>query len=63
MRLESIIERMESRDAGLEESLAGYERGVRLLRHCRDVLKRAEDRVEELNRVLDGSPGEGRASK
>ena len=58
-KLEEIIERMEQRDAGLEESLQGYEQGVRLIRRCRDVLKQAETRVEELNKLLqkDSSGG------
>lgn len=56
-RLEEIIERMEQRDAGLEESLQGYEQGVRLIRRCREVLKQAESRVEELNKLLDEKQG------
>lgn len=55
-RLEEIIERMEERDAGLEESLQGYEQGVKLIRRCRDVLKQAETRVEELNKLLQKDP-------
>lgn len=57
-KLEEIIERMEERDAGLEESLQGYEQGVKLIRRCRDVLKQAETRVEELNKLLQkDTPG------
>lgn len=55
-KLEEIIERMEQRDAGLEESLQGYEQGVKLIRRCRDVLKHAETRVEELNKLLQKDP-------
>ena len=55
-QLESIIDRIEGGKVGLEVSIAEYERGVALLKHCRDVLKRAEQRVEQLNReVVDTS--------
>lgn len=58
-QLEAIIQRIESGQIGLEASIAEYERGVALLKRCRDVLKHAEQRVEELNReVVDGSAGE-----
>jgi len=61
-QLEEIIEKMERRDAGLEESLAGYEASVKLIKRCRDVLRNAESRVEELNKLLEeggqSEPGE-----
>lgn len=50
--VESIIDRIESGEIGLEESLSEYERGVRLLKRCKDILKRVEQRVEELNTEL-----------
>lgn len=56
-QLESIIQRIESGQIGLEASIADYERGVTLLKRCRDVLQHAEQRVEELNReVVDAPP-------
>ena len=36
--LETIIHDLEEGKIGLEESLARYERGVALLRHCRDLV-------------------------
>lgn len=48
--LESIIQRIEGGEIGLEKSLTEYERGVELLRRCREVLQRAEQRVDELSR-------------
>ena len=39
---------MEAGDGSLEESLARYERGMTLVRHCNDLLERAELRVREL---------------
>jgi len=47
-RLNEIIESIESGEASLEESLDRYAEGARLIRHCRDILERAEQRVEEL---------------
>jgi exodeoxyribonuclease VII small subunit len=66
--VERIIEKIESGEVGLEQSIAEYERGVALIRRCRQVLERAEQRVEELTgqiladaaaRATDGprSPG------
>jgi exodeoxyribonuclease VII small subunit len=50
--LEKIIERIEAGEIGLEASIAEYERGVGLIRRCREVLTKAEQRVEELNKEL-----------
>jgi len=47
-QLESIIEGIESGEVGLESSLQQYERGMKLIRHCRGVLERAEQRIEKL---------------
>ncbi len=56
-RLSAIIERLESGDLGLEESLREFEEGVRLARRTQDALDRAEAKVEKLL-TLDpgGSP-------
>lgn len=51
-QVESIIERIEGGQVGLEASVAEYEKGVALIRRCRDVLTRAEQRVEQLNKDL-----------
>jgi exodeoxyribonuclease VII small subunit len=47
--LESIIERIESGEIGLEASLAEYRRGVALVRHCRSILDSAEQQVRLLS--------------
>jgi exodeoxyribonuclease VII small subunit len=55
--LEKIIERIESGEIGLEQSIAEYERGVSLIKRCREVLDRAEQRVEELTGQMQvGTP-------
>lgn len=48
-RLESIVERMESREVALEDSLALFEEGVRLARSCHQTLETARLRVEKLS--------------
>lgn len=46
--LENLVKQMESGDLGLEESLAAFERGVKLTRQCQAALKNAELRVRVL---------------
>lgn len=46
---EGIVDRIESGEAGIEESLAAYERGLALLTRCREILEKAEQRVTELS--------------
>lgn len=48
--VESIIERIESGEIGLEESIKAYERGAALVERCRSALEVAEQRVAELDR-------------
>ena len=43
--LEQLVERMETGDLSLEESLAAYERGVALYRKCQSALEQAELRL------------------
>ena len=46
--LETIIERIESGEIGLEESLAQRKRGEQLLKRCRAVLDQAEQELEQI---------------
>ena len=46
--LETIIDRIEQGEVGLEESLAQYRRGAALLRRCRAILDEADQQIEEL---------------
>ncbi len=57
-RLEEIIERIESGEAGLEESLGLFEEGVKLRDRCRAILDRAEQRIAELTAEEDDDAGE-----
>jgi len=46
--LEKIVEKMESGEQSLEESLKDFQRGIELTRTCQKSLKEAEQRVEKL---------------
>lgn len=47
--LETLVRRLESGEAGLEESLKLYEEGVGKLKSCYGLLQRAERRIEVLS--------------
>jgi exodeoxyribonuclease VII small subunit len=53
--LEQVVARLEKGEGPLEESLALYERGAALRRHCDARLKAAEARVAEITQGPDGS--------
>lgn len=61
--LERIVRSMEAGDAPLEESLAAYERGVRLLRYCQEKLGQAEQKLQVLEngKLRDLAAGDGDA--
>jgi len=46
--LEAIVRNMEVGQSPLDESLATYERGNALLKHCQDVLGAAEQKLQIL---------------
>lgn len=48
-QLESILEKIESGEIGLEASIQEYERGVGLIKRCRSILDQAEQRIEHLD--------------
>jgi len=55
--LESIVDELERGQVALEASIAKYERGKLLQKHCDDLLKRAEMRVEKIQLGPGGAPG------
>lgn len=56
-KLEGIVHDLEEGDLGLNEALARYEQGVRLLRQSYDLLEGAERRIELLSGIdADGNP-------
>lgn len=54
-RLETIVSRLESGQAPLEESITLYEEGARLKAHCENRLKAAQLRVEKIVVGADGN--------
>jgi exodeoxyribonuclease VII small subunit len=46
--LEALVERMESGELSLEDSMKQFERGIQLARACQQQLKQAELRVQQL---------------
>jgi exodeoxyribonuclease VII small subunit len=52
--LEQLVERMETGELSLEESLKAFERGVVLTRDCQNALKDAELRVQALTETDAG---------
>ena len=46
--LEAIVAAMESGKLSLEDSLAHFQRGTLLMRHCRSTLESAEQRIRIL---------------
>jgi len=54
--LETIVGKLESGQAPLQESITIYERGEALKKHCEDLLKTAEARIEKITLSRDGAP-------
>ena len=54
--LETIVAKLESGQAPLQESIAIYERGEALKAHCEKLLAAAEARIEKITLSRDGAP-------
>lgn len=54
--LESIVARLERGDVALDESIAIYERGEALKKHCEKLLTVAENRIEKIRLDRAGKP-------
>ena len=62
--LEDIVRRLERGDVPLEDSIAIYERGEALKKHCEQLLKKAEARIEKITIGPDGAAsGNGSARR
>lgn len=51
--LEEIVQRMESGDAPLDSLVQNYEKGVKLLKICRDKIEGAEMKIKEAQTSSD----------
>ncbi len=54
-KLETIAEQIEQGKIGLEESIDKYEEGMALVKHCRQILSKAENRIQQLQQRADGT--------
>ncbi len=54
-QLEELTRQIEQGEIGLEESITKYEEGMKLVQRCRDVLGKAEHKIEQLQQRADGS--------
>ena len=48
--LESIVNKMESDDLNIEDSLKSYEKGISLIKNAQNKLKKIEQKVEILSK-------------
>ena len=56
-KLEQAVERLEAGNIGLADAITEYEQGVSYLKHCHQLLERAERKIELLTGVdADGNP-------
>ena len=53
-RLETLVEKMESGEGTLEQSLDWFEEGMSLIKSCRQELEYAEQKVKELIKNSEG---------
>lgn len=53
-KLEAIVQRLESGDVGLEESIRIYEEGIKIKAFCEKKLNEAQMRVEKIVLTPEG---------
>lgn len=53
--LENIVSAMEKGDLSLEDALSSFEQGIKLVKHCEEKLKSAEQRVRILSQSAEGN--------
>ena len=54
-KLENIIEALEDGDLPLNESIKTFEEGVKLTKHCQELLTKAELKIQKLLEKDDGT--------
>ena len=52
--LEQVVEQLETGELSLEDSLAAFERGVGLVKHCNQKLNEVERKIEILVKDKEG---------
>ena len=54
--LERVVGQLESAQVPLDQSIALYERGAELKKHCEQKLQQAEEKVAQITLGADGVP-------
>ena len=54
-KLESIVEKLESGEITLDDSIAAFEEGQKLVEFCLKQLQAAEQKVKKLSKDADGN--------
>jgi len=57
-QLKDIVSRIEQGEIPLQDSLEQYEKGMALIKHCRDILQKAERRIEKISKEEPPEPPE-----
>jgi len=52
-QLTGIVGKIEQGEIALQDSLGQYERGMALIKHCREILQKAEQRIEKISEEKD----------
>jgi exodeoxyribonuclease VII small subunit len=55
-QLEEVVQQLESGELSLEQSLALFEKGMRLAKLCQDKLDQAEQKVSQLTDIGNEGP-------
>ncbi|MPM77533.1 Exodeoxyribonuclease 7 small subunit [bioreactor metagenome] len=50
-KLEIILEKLESKNSSLDESLSLYEEGISLYKHCNKLLENAQLKITKFNQL------------
>jgi exodeoxyribonuclease VII small subunit len=50
-KLEDILEKLESKNTSLDESLSLYEEGISLYKHCNKLLEDAQLKISKFNKL------------
>ena len=56
-KLEKIVSDLENGELPLEASIKTFEEGVKLTKHCQNLLSKAEIKIQKLVESKDGSIG------
>jgi exodeoxyribonuclease VII small subunit len=53
-QLEKIVQNLENGTIPLDDSLSNFENGIKLIKHCSQLLDNAEKKVKKLTRAQTG---------